>query len=1279
MNRRNLILGLLTGLSVSLLCPPAVIAKSQSGGVVDPSTILGFGARPSGMGNAFVAVGSDATAVFWNPSALDRERRKELFGQYSQPFFDNTSYNMLAYKHPVGRFGTIGGGMILEGADDLMRRDEFGTNLGTFDVSKMNLMFSYGRQMTQGFYLGSSLHLIQHQGGGYSGSGFGLDVGALYRFTNTYLEYSRAYLLLAREQLRLDADHFFNRGIRAYETGKYAEAFEYFQKALETDPKHDRAPQMLNKTADKDRSLAARLKSLSVSNGHAAVAEFMKRKGDANLADWFAEGVRLYDAGRLKEAVSFFETVNRRARSNVLTDRLSLGMNAQNLLQPSIKLDRASDKIPTNFKFGAALRLVDWLQFALDLDIPSKGVQRLHVGVEWRPISWMAIRAGLDHDEPTVGFGFRFQDLKFDYAFEPSDDLDNNFQRIGLSYEFGKSHGDLVSEKIQRGLRMKSEKEHGQAVGEWESALNMQPQNPVARSYIASSKEDYQKQVTEPWDRAARSMEAGSLMEAHQTLLAILAYDPNFTQAKDAMARLTAGKAKYVESTFNAGRLKFLQAEFESAERAMTAVLYFRPDFETAKLYLEAAQKRNAAVTRDRMVREWYLSALTRYRAGDWSGALNQFQTVLSRDPSHPTAGEIVEKILSFRKAQFDSDEKKTEAERYFRTAVADFLNERPARAELTVSHSLALLPDYPDAQNLLGHILAQQNQQLRSLLQQGDERMARQLVDEAVERWRKAIEIDPANAEARARIETHFDRILEFIEIQNRQAARMAQEGSHQESIRLYNRVLAIDPFHPAAMQGRAEARTRLAALLKDLYARAEYFHKAGSYDKSAQTLSELLSLDPVSEPALDLMAKTRAAAEKQAKLARSAELDRQGREFFASRRFNDAVAAWQSLVTEFATDPSPEIQSTVNHVRGQIEIAVREAEWAESAEMLAEYLRAGDGHFSAGRLGEALDDYSRAEALAPDHPNVQGRIRLAKESLRSHIPQWLAQGQQDLAAQKWDDAQAVFRSVLMVDPQNAEAAAGMDRLIEEKERAGARLGDMAAAEESIRVAREAYQKHAYRAALDHLQTALNLQPDRAEIQQLIREISRYVQMEDVYQEAIRVYQDADYKTALKKFESVAVLRPGDPAVRDYIAKSRLALQSRERESVGRQTATAGDYRKSADQAAQQNRYDLALGRIKKAIDLYQKSLRQNPENQDIRQSLKDAESKESEWRKIWTGAKSADYKKFLYSGMSHYTNGRYRESIADWNRVLASDPDHILAKEYIRRAEKKLSKLEQ
>lgn len=353
----NAAMGLLAiGLAVgSLTVTVPAFAKSQSGGVVDPSTVLGFGPRAAALGNAYVALGDDASMSFWNAAALDQNRRKEIFGQYSQAFFDNTSYNVVGYKHPLGRFGTIGGGLIIEGVQDLTKRDVNASNIGTFNVSKMNAMFSYGKQLTDGFYIGTSLHILREQIAEFSGTGFGLDMSALYRFTNRYVEYSRAYLHLAREQLKQDAERHYTIGMRAYESGKTAEAFESFLKAAKTDPSDKASRKMLLMSAQRERALMERLKSESPSAGYPSMAEFLKthsRNGEAvtDLRTWFDEGVKLYDDGKLTEAVPFFEAVIRHARSNFITDRLAIGANIQNLLQPQIKLKSTSEKIPSTLR-----------------------------------------------------------------------------------------------------------------------------------------------------------------------------------------------------------------------------------------------------------------------------------------------------------------------------------------------------------------------------------------------------------------------------------------------------------------------------------------------------------------------------------------------------------------------------------------------------------------------------------------------------------------------------------------------------------------------------------------------------------------------------------------------------------------------------------------------------------------------------------------------------------------------------------------------------------------
>lgn len=1182
-------------------------AKSQTGGVVDPSAILGFGARPAAMGNAYVALADDATAVYWNPAALELSRRKEIFGQYSSAFFDNTTYNMVAYKHPLGRFGTLGGGMIIEGVNDLTKRDINAGSIGTFNVSKTNAMFSYGKQVTEGFYLGTSLHILHQQIAEFAGTGFGLDVGALYRFTNRYVEYSRAYLHLAREQLRQDAERFYSLGMRSYEKGDYTGAFEQFMKAVETDPSDKGACKMLLMTGQKDRALLDRARAMCQRNGSGgAMAEFLKAHSKSgqtleNLREWFDEGVTLYDAGKIKESIPFFEAVIRRSRENFVTDRLAIGMNAQNLLQPSIKLKTTADKIPLNIKLGAAYKLTDWLQFALDVDLPSKGPMRLHFGTEWRPVDWLAVRAGLDQDAPSFGFGFKYQDLKIDYAFMPSNDLDNDFQRVGLSYEFGKSQGDIAAERIQRGLTLQSKKDYSAANQEWESAQKLQPANPLPRRYIQENEESYKRNVTTPMADAERHLSAGQLMEAKPILTAILAFDPDNEPAKKSMEALNAAIPGYIAAHFNAGYLKFLQGDDASVQGEMNRVLYFQPGHTAAEKYRDAARQRQDEEARRATFRDQYTDAVEQYRAGRWPEAQARFQSLLRRDPTHPTAGEMLGQIAQFQAADFSPEEMKNESDRFFRLAQAEYLDDNVLKSEVLVSHSLALDPNNEDAKNLLSRLVAAHNKELLDALQLGDEHMSRGNAEAAIAAWRKVLEKDPGNFDAQKRLESAADAIRNFVETMIRTAQRMENSGQIIDALKSYNRALAVDPFNEAARSRRAELRPQVLAQLESLYKEADALYQRGELEKSIHTLSNLVSIDPELTQARDLQDLAKSRFDQSVAVARARRLFTEADEFFRNKNFEQAISTWQEIVTE-ATPSQTEVAQLAKEAEARIAEAVHEAERERAQSFVDEFLRTGDAYLAEGRDVEALDAFRQARELQPDNSSIQWRISSAEKLVRDRIANWIRKGSDALSSGRLDIAGEFFQSVLGVEAENAEALDGLHRIRAIKE-------EMAA------------------------------------------------------------------QTAAPAEGAMAEAKPAEPLTPTLSQVER--EPTGKAEQITRLVSRAEELRQKVAGAMKQNRIDLAIGRMKGALDLYRSVLKLDPGHASARQATTELGADISRLQKMLKEKNTADLQKYLYSGMGHYRAGRLNEAIADWNRILSIDPGHAQAREYIKRAEKKLDLL--
>ena len=80
---------------------------------------IGFGARPLGMGQAFIAVAADADAVIWNPAGIVEVNGFAATVSYAKQF------NLIPYSHGAVVYSltpdfSVGGGIIVSG-DDLMQ------------------------------------------------------------------------------------------------------------------------------------------------------------------------------------------------------------------------------------------------------------------------------------------------------------------------------------------------------------------------------------------------------------------------------------------------------------------------------------------------------------------------------------------------------------------------------------------------------------------------------------------------------------------------------------------------------------------------------------------------------------------------------------------------------------------------------------------------------------------------------------------------------------------------------------------------------------------------------------------------------------------------------------------------------------------------------------------------------------------------------------------------------------------------------------------------------
>lgn len=142
---------------------------------------IGVGARSVGMGESFVAVANDASALFWNPAGIAEFQNNQLILSHINWLVD-IKHDFVGYVHHLDGTNSIGFSFSALYMDDMQETTEFQPS-GTgnyFSFGDLGIGLTYGRKMTDRFSFGISLKYFQEILADVKMHGLLVDLGTFY-------------------------------------------------------------------------------------------------------------------------------------------------------------------------------------------------------------------------------------------------------------------------------------------------------------------------------------------------------------------------------------------------------------------------------------------------------------------------------------------------------------------------------------------------------------------------------------------------------------------------------------------------------------------------------------------------------------------------------------------------------------------------------------------------------------------------------------------------------------------------------------------------------------------------------------------------------------------------------------------------------------------------------------------------------------------------------------------------------------------------------------------
>lgn len=576
---------------------------------------LGVGARALALGNAYVAVPYDASAIYWNPAGMDYIEKKNVTTFYTN-LLGSANYYFLGYVHPTIFSGAFGIGIIGYGIDGVPIRDENNVFGGNKSESQQMVLFSYGKQLPWKISGGVNFKIYHQNILENTATSVGMDLGFLYRpdFTHFLLSGLSVGMTIQnfvgpRMKAGTETDIFpvnvrlgFAKPILINEWGPQLTFFMDLEQG-------ERIPFKYHAGTEYVFQNRAMLR-LGLNNSQMAFgigATFQQFQLDYSFGKIAPH--ELNSSHRISFTVKFGKSKNEliQIAENKRMEEIQAKVDQELYIEREQKIDDAMSKGNEFFKAEDYARANREYTFIAKFEDDLPGDSRVEEAKKQRA-----------HIEQTME-----QEIKQTYA-------------KGEEKKRKQEEKNRLNQFHKQAMAYFEEEYYEKAIEQWEKMLDVSPGNPIATRHIEEAREDIERKLLSLINRADALAKQKNYYAAIRVLDSARRLNPDDKRIQLIDKRVSQyDKRLNFDDLYQQGYRYYMTKDYKNAKDSFGKALSYQPSNEKVKKYfLDAKARANAKKeSLTGAAKDEYLRGGREFRAGRYKEALKIWEVLLEKHP----------------------------------------------------------------------------------------------------------------------------------------------------------------------------------------------------------------------------------------------------------------------------------------------------------------------------------------------------------------------------------------------------------------------------------------------------------------------------------------------------------------------------------------------------------------------------------------------------------------------------------------------------------------------